>query len=263
MWILSSSKEPTIDTHHNDLDVSPENYGLIEKKPIPNGEMLYEAIYISSAAQLCPTLCDPMDCSTPGFPVHHQLPEPTQTHVHWIGDAIQPSHSLLSPSPLAFNLSQHQGLLMSQFFASGGQSIGVSASESVLPMNIQVWFPLGFTGWISLQSKQLSRVTSPTPRFKSINSSALNFVYSPTLASIYDYWKNHSFDRWTFVGKVMSLLFNMLFRLVIAFSSKEQVSFNFMATVTICSDFGVPQNKVCHCFHRFPVYFPIYLYHIP
>ena len=74
-------------------------------------------------------LCDAMDCSTPGFPVHHQLPEPTQTHVHHIGDAIQPSHPLSSPSP-AFSLSQHQ---MSQLFASGVQSIGVSASALVLP----------------------------------------------------------------------------------------------------------------------------------
>ena len=64
----------------------------------------------SSAAQSCPTICDPMDCSTPSLPVHHQLPEPTQTHVHHVGDAIQPSHCLLSPSPPTFNISQHQGL---------------------------------------------------------------------------------------------------------------------------------------------------------
>ena len=64
----------------------------------------------SSVTQMCPTLCNPMDCSTPDFPVYHQLLEPTQTHVHWVGDAIQPSHSLLSPSPPALNLSQHQGL---------------------------------------------------------------------------------------------------------------------------------------------------------
>ena len=63
-----------------------------------------------SVTQSCPTLCDPMDCSTPGFPIHHQLPELTQTHVHPVGDAIQPSHPLSSPSPPAFNLSQHQGL---------------------------------------------------------------------------------------------------------------------------------------------------------
>ena len=64
----------------------------------------------SVQSQLCPTLCDPMDCSTPGFPIHHQLPELTETHVHWVGDAIQPSHPLLSHSPPAFNLSQHQSL---------------------------------------------------------------------------------------------------------------------------------------------------------
>ena len=83
---------------------------------------------------------------------------------------------------------------VSQFFTSGGQSIGVSASASVLSMNIQGWFPLGWTGWISLQSKGLSRESSPTPQFKSINSSALSFLYSRTLTSIKDYWKNHSFD---------------------------------------------------------------------
>ena len=90
-----------------------------------------------SSVQSCPTLCDPMDCSTPGLPVHPQLPDLTQTHVHRVGDAIQPSHPLSSPSPPAFNLSQNQRLLRSQFFASGGQSIAVSASVSVLPMNIQ------------------------------------------------------------------------------------------------------------------------------
>ena len=82
---------------------------------------------------------------------------------------------------------------MSQFFTSGGQSIGISVSTSVLPMNIQDWFPLGWTGWISLQSKGLSRVFS-TPQFKSINSSALSFLSSPILTSIHDYWKKHSFD---------------------------------------------------------------------
>ena len=85
---------------------------------------------------------------------------------------------------------------MSQFFASGGQSIGVSASASVLPMNIQDWFPLGWTGWISLQSKGLqgkSRVFSNTTVWK-IDSLALSFLYGPTLTSIHDYWKNHSFD---------------------------------------------------------------------
>ena len=116
----------------------------------------------SSVALSCPTLCDPMNCSTPGLPVHHQLLDFTQTRVYWVSDAIQPSHPLSSPSPNALNLSQHQGLLMNQFFTSGGQSIGVSASTSVLPMNTQDWSPLGWTGWISLQSKGFSRVFSNT-----------------------------------------------------------------------------------------------------
>ena len=96
-------------------------------------------ISISSVAQLCLTLCDPMDCSTSAFPVHHQLPELAQAHVHRVSDAIQPSHPLLSPSLPAFNLSQpaSRSFPRSQFCASGGQSIGVLASTSVLPMNSQ------------------------------------------------------------------------------------------------------------------------------
>ena len=111
----------------------------------------------------------PHDCSTPGFRVLHQLLEFVQTHIPWVGDAIQPSYPLSSPSPSVFNFSQHQGLFqwvgsfpMSRLFASGGHSTGVSASASILPMNIQDWFPLGLTGLISLQSKGLSRVFSST-----------------------------------------------------------------------------------------------------
>ena len=123
----------------------------------------FQMAEFSSAAQSCPTLCDTMDCSMPGFPVHHQILELAQTHVYRVGDAIQPSHPLSSPSPPAFNLSQHQGLFqMSQFFSSGGKRIGVSSSASVLPMNAQDCFPLELTGWISLQSKELSRVFSST-----------------------------------------------------------------------------------------------------
>ena len=121
----------------------------------------WKYVQFSSSAQLCPILCNPMDCSTPSFPVHHQLPELVQTHVHQVGDAIQPSHPLSTPSPPAFNLSQHQGL--SQWVSSSRQVAKVGALASVLPMNIQDWFSLGWTGWISLQSKGLSRVFSNTP----------------------------------------------------------------------------------------------------
>ena len=115
---------------------------------------------VSSVTQSCLTLCNPMNCSMPGLSVHHQLPEFTQTHVHQAGDAIQPSHPLSSPSPPAPNPSQHQSLLMSQLFAWGGQSTGVSALASVLPMNPQDWSPSEWNSWISLQPKGLSRVFS-------------------------------------------------------------------------------------------------------
>ena len=120
-------------------------------------------VQFSSVAQWCSTPCDPMNHSTPSLPVHHQLLEFTQTHVHRIGDAIQPFHPLSVPfSSCPQSLRASGSFPMSQFFKSGGQSIGVSALASLLPMNTQDWSPLGWTGWISLQSKRLSRVFSNT-----------------------------------------------------------------------------------------------------
>ena len=119
----------------------------------------------SSVAQLCPTLCDPVDRSAPGLPVHYQLPEFTQTHVHWVHTTISSFVIPFSSCPQSFPASG--SFQMSQFFTSGGQSIGVSASTPVLPMNTQDWFPLGWTGWISLQSNRLSRVFSNTTVQKS------------------------------------------------------------------------------------------------
>ena len=123
-------------------------------------EMELPSIQFSSVAQSCPTLYDPMNCSTPGLPVHHQFPEFTQSQVLRVHDAIQPSHPLSSPSPCPQSLPASESFPLSQFFAWGGQSIGVSTSISVLPMNTQDWSPLGWTSWISLQSKGLSRVFS-------------------------------------------------------------------------------------------------------
>ena len=147
-------------------------------------------VQFNSVTQSSLTLSDPMNHSTPGLPV----PEFRQTHVHRVGDAIQPSHPLSSPSPHALNLSKHQGLF--QWVSSSHQVAKVywSFSFSISPSNEhQDWCPLGWTGWISLQSKGLSRVFSNTT-VQSIRSSALSFLYSPTLISIHDYWKNHSFD---------------------------------------------------------------------
>ena len=108
-------------------------------------------VQFSLVRQSCLTLCDPMDCSMPGFPVHHQLPDLAQTHVHWVSDVIQPSHPLLSPSPPASNLPESGSFPMSQFFASGGQSIGASAS--VFPKIVQNWFPFR-TDWFDLSAVQ-------------------------------------------------------------------------------------------------------------
>ena len=130
-------------------------------------------------------------CSTPGFPVHHHLMELTQTHVHWVSDAIQPSHPLSSPFLPAFNLSQHQ----------------VFSSESVLHIKWPKYWSFSISpsneysglisfrmDWLDLLAVQGTLESSSTPQFKSINSSVLSFLHSPTLTSIHDYWENRSFD---------------------------------------------------------------------
>ena len=126
------------------------------------GMVITKPIQFRSVTQSYLTLCGPMNCSTPGLPVHHQLPEFTQAHIHRVSDAIQPSHPLSSPSPPAPNPSQHQSLPMSQLFAWGGQSTGVSALASFLPKKSQGWSPSEWTGWISLQLKGLSRAFCST-----------------------------------------------------------------------------------------------------
>ena len=119
-------------------------------------------VQFSSVTQSCPTLCDPVNRSTPGLPVHHQLPEFTQTHVHRVGDVIQLSHPLSSPSPPAPNTSQHQGLF--QWVNSSHEVAKVLEFQLQHQsfMNTQDWSPLAWTGWISVQSKGLSRVFSNT-----------------------------------------------------------------------------------------------------
>ena len=148
---------------------------------------------VATHVQFSLALCDPMDCSTSGLPVHHQLPEPPQTHVHWIGDAIQLTHSLSSPSP-AFNVSQHQGLF--KWFSSSHQVAKVL--EFQLQHQSFQWTPRtdlpqdGLVG--SPCSPRDSQESFLTPQFKSINCTVLSPLYSPTLTSIHDSWKNHSLD---------------------------------------------------------------------
>ena len=150
-----------------------------------------------------------MNRSTLGFPVHHQLPEFTQTHVHWVGDTIQSSHLILCRPllllPSIFPFQASGSFPMSQLFVSGGQSIGVSASASVLPMNIQDWFPVGWTGWVSLQSKELSRVFSNTTvekhQFFSAQLSLIcNKMHIHTVKFFQQSWNIWSVMDWMFVS---------------------------------------------------------------
>ena len=146
---------------------------------------------VSSVAQSCPTLCDPMNRSTPGLPVHHQLPEFTQTHVHRVCDAISSLVVLFFSCPQSLPASG--SFPMSQLFAWGDQSLGVSALASVLSKKSQGWSPSEWTVGSPCRPRD-SQESFPTPQFKSIKSLAVSFLYSPTLTSKNNYWKNHSFD---------------------------------------------------------------------
>ena len=185
--------------------------------------IIFKWFQFSSVAQSCPTLCNPTNSSLPGRPVHHHLPEFTQTHVHRVHDAIWPSHPLSSPSPPAPNPSQHHSLF--QWVNSSHEVAKVlefhSASASLLPKKSQGWSPSEWTGWISLQSKGLSRVFSSTTVHKhqfliaqlsSQSNSHPHMITGKTIA----------LTRCTFVGKVMSLLFNILSRLVITFLPRSK-----------------------------------------
>ena len=160
----------------------------------------------SSVAWLCPTFCDPMDRSTPDFPVHHPLPEFAQTHVHQVGGTIQPSHSLSSPSP-AFNLSQHQGLFQ---WVSSSYQVAKVLELQLQHKSFQWIFRTDFfQDWLvwSPCSPRDSQESSPAPQFKSINSLVVSLLYDPTCTSIHDYWKNHRFDCMDLCQQsVMSLL---------------------------------------------------------
>ena len=177
---------------------------------------------ISSVAQSCLTLCDPVDCSTPGFLVHHQLLEFTQTRVRGVGGAVPPSHPLSSPLLLPSTFPSIRVFPNESFHQSGGQSTGVSASASVLPMNIQDWFPLGWTGWIFTVTGTLQSLLQHHSSKASILWHSAFFIVQlshPYMTT----GKTIALTRlWTFVGKVMSLLFSMLSRLVIAFLPRSR-----------------------------------------
>ena len=183
---------------------------------------MHTCVQFSSVAQLCPTLCNPMNCSTPGLPVHHQLPEFTQTHVHQVGDAIQPSHPLLFPSPPATNPSQHQGLF--QWVNS------LLEVAKVLEFQLQhqsfqwtpglISFRMDWLDLLSLQGSLKSLLQHHSSKASILQHSAFFTVQisHPYLTT----GKTVALTRRTFVGKVMSLLFNMLSKLVIIFLPRSK-----------------------------------------
>ena len=199
-----------------------------------------------SVAKSCPTPCHIVGCAHPGFPVLYYLPEFALTLVHWVSDAIQPSHPLSPPSLPALNLSQHQSFFaVSQLFTSGGQSIG--ASGSVIPMNVQVWSPC---------SARDTQESSSTSQFKSINSLVLTFFMVQLTHPYITTGKTIAFSLWTFVSKVISLLFNMLCRFVLAFLSRTMHLLISWLQSPFTVIFGAHKNKTCYCFNFFPFYFP-------
>ena len=191
-----------------------------------------------------------------GHSVHHQLPGFTQTHVHWVRDhpTILPFVIPFSSCPQSFPASG--SFQISQLFAWGGQSIGVSASTPALSKNTQDWSPLGWLVGSSCSPRD-SQEYSPTPQFKSINSSELSLLHSPTLTSIYDTGKTIALTRQTFVDKVMFLLFNMLSRLGITFLPRSKgLLISWLQSPSAVILEPPPPNKVSHYFHCFPIYLP-------
>ena len=154
----------------------------------------FSSVQLRSVAQSCPTLCDPMNRSMSGLPVHHHLLDFTQTHVHRVTDATQPSHLLSSPSPPAPNPSQHQSLFQGvNSLHEVAKVLELQLQHHSLQRNPRAdLLQNGLVG--SPCSRRDSQESSPTPQFKSINSSVLSLLHSPTLTSIHDHWKNHSLD---------------------------------------------------------------------
>ena len=175
----------------------------------------------SSVSQSHLTLCDPMNCSTPGLPVHHQIPDLTQTHVLIVGDAIQPFHPLSFPSPPAPNPSQHQGLF--QWVNSShevAKVLELQLQNQSFHWTSRTDLSDGLVG--SPCSPRDSQESSLIPQIKSINFLSLSFLHSPTHIHTWPLEKTIALTRQNFVGKVMSLLFNMLSRLVITFLPRSK-----------------------------------------
>ena len=210
----------------------------------------------SPVAQSCLTLCNPMDCSTPGSPVHHQHPELAQIHVHWVDNTIQPSHPLLSPSPPALNLSQHQGLSKESILRIRGPKY-LSFSFSISPSNEYsglISFRMDWLDILAVQGTLKSLLQHQSSKASILQRSAFFMVqFSHPYVTT---GKPIALTRQTFAGKVMSLLFNMLSRLVITFLPRSKhllilwlkspsaviLEFKKIKSVTVC----IVSPSICH-----------------
>ena len=216
----------------------------------------FSSVQFSSVTQLCPTLCDPMNRSMPGLPVHHQLPEFTQIHVHWVGDAIQPSHPLssplfLPPIPPSIKVFSNESILPMRWPKYW------SFSFSIIPSKENPWlisFRMDWLDLIAVQGTLKSLLQHHSSKALILQGSAfftvqLSHPYMTTGKTI-------AMNRQTLVGKVMSLLLNILSRLVITFLRRSKCLLIAWLKSPSAVILEHPKNKVWPCFHCFPIYFP-------
>ena len=228
-----------------------------ETKKIRLQSFWYWTHGFNAVTQACPTLYVPKDCVTPGLSVHHQCPELTQTHVHWVSDAIQPFQAVSSPSPPSFNLSQHQDF----FFPS----------ESVLCIRWPMYWSFSFSMSPSNEYSELISFRMDCLDFLEVRGTLKSLLqHHSSKASILQHsaffmvqlshpymttGKTISLSRWILAGKVMSLDFNMLSTLVLVFLPRSK-SLLISWPQSSSANFGAQENKVCHSFHCFPNYLP-------
>ena len=233
---------------------TPTNHGKFPFRRLDSIN-IHQFSQFSSVAQSCATLCDPMNCSTPGLPVHHQLQAFTQTHVHRVSDASQPSHPQSSPSPPAPNPSQHQSLFSESTLHMRWPKYWIF-SFSIIPSKEHpgLIFRMDWLDLLAVQGTLKSLRQHHSSKASILRCSAfftvqLSHPYMTTGKTI-------ALTRWTFVGKVISLLFSVLSRLVITFLPRSEHLLISWLQSRSAMNLDPKENTVSHCFHCFPIYLP-------
>ena len=235
--------------------LSHDSHVIDEKTATENFDDLFK-VQFSSVTQLCLTLCNPINCSMPGLPIHHQLPESTQTHVHWVGDTIQPSHPLSCLSPPA--LKAIIGVFSNESAVCIRWPKYWSFSFNISPSNEHsglISFRMDWLDLLAVQGSLKSLLQHHSSKVSSLPCSA--FFIVQLSHHFMTTGKTIALTRWTFVDKVMSLLFNKLSRLIITFLSRSKhLLISWLQSPSAVILEPPPKNKVSHCFHCFPVYLP-------